>query len=131
MSQRAIAHQNPWAIEMQRRSPHLIPMQRPIDVDIPHKLGRDEAHRRIANNIHKLRDHIPGGASHIDANWSGERLDLTIHAMGQAVEAQIDVEESKVHCRIQLPGMLALFAGPIEQMLKLKGSDLLLEDKRD
>ena len=106
-------------------------MQRPIDVDIPHKLGRDEAHRRIANNIHKLRDHIPGGATHVDANWVGERLNLTIHAMGQSVEAQIDVEESKVHCHIQLPGILGLFAGPIEQMLKLKGSDLLLEDKRD
>ena len=106
-------------------------MQQPIDVDIPHKLGREEAHRRIATNIHKLRDQIPGGASHVDANWSGERLNLTVHAMGQAVEAQIDVEESKVHCRIQLPGMLSLFAGPIEQMLRLKGSDLLLEDKRD
>ena len=105
-------------------------MQKPIDVDIPHQLGRDEAHRRIANNIHKLRDHIPGGASHIDANWSGERLDLTVHAMGQAVEAVIDVEETKVHCRIQLPGMLALFAAPIEAMLKAKGGDLLLEDKR-
>ena len=106
-------------------------MQRPIDVDIPHKLGRDEAHRRIAGNIHKLRDHIPGGASHVDANWTGDRLNLTIHAMGQAVEALIDVEEANVHCHIQLPGMLALFAGPIEQMMKLKGSDLLLEDKRD
>lgn len=106
-------------------------MQRPIDVDIPHKLGRDEAHRRIANNIHKLRDHIPGGASHIDAQWAGERLNLTVHAMGQAVEARIDVEDTKVHCHIELPGMLALFAGPIEQMMKLKGSDLLLEDKRD
>jgi len=106
-------------------------MQRPIDVDIPHQLGRDEAHRRLANNIHKLQDHIPGGASHVDANWSGERLNLTVHAMGQAVEAQIDVEDAKVHCRIQLPGMLALFAAPIERMLKAKGSDLLLEDKRD
>ena len=106
-------------------------MQKPIDVDIPHKLGRDEAHRRIAGNIHKLRDDIPGGASHIDANWSGDRLNLTVHAMGQAVDAQIDVGETKVHCRIQLTGMLALFAGPIEQMLKLKGGDLLLEDKRD
>jgi len=106
-------------------------MQQPIDVDIPHKLGRDEAHRRIANNIHKLKDHIPGGANHVDANWSGERLNLNIHAMGQTVEAQIDVEDSKVHCRIQLPGMLALFAGPIERALQLKGSDLLLEDKRD
>ena len=106
-------------------------MQRPIDVDMPHKLGRDEAHRRIANNIHKLRDHIPGGASHVDAIWSGERLTLNVNALGQTVEALIDVEETKVHCRVQLPGMLALFAGPIEQMLKLKGGDLLLEDKRD
>lgn len=106
-------------------------MQRPIDVDLPHKLGREEAHRRIATNIHKLKDQIPGGASHIDANWTGDRLDLVIHAMGQAVEALIDVEETKVHCRIQLPGMLALFAAPIEAMLKAKGGDLLLEDKRD
>ena len=106
-------------------------MQRPIDVDLPHKLGRDEARRRIAGNFHKLRDHIPGGASHIDEQWSGDRLNLTIHAMGQAVEAVIDVEDTKVHCRIQLPGMLGLFAAPIEAMLKTKGGDLLLEDKRD
>ena len=105
-------------------------MQRPIDVDLPHKLGREEARRRIAGNFHKLRDHIPGGASHIEERWTGDRLNLTVHAMGQAVEAEIDVEDTKVHCRIQLPGMLSLFAGPIEQMLKLKGSDLLLEDKR-
>ena len=106
-------------------------MQRPIDVDLPHKLGRDEARRRLANNIHKLQDHIPGGASHVDSSWAGDRLNLTVHAMGQAVEAEIDVEETKVHCRIQLPGMLSLFAAPIEAMLKAKGSDLLLEDKRD
>ena len=106
-------------------------MERPIDVDLPHQLGREEAHRRIATNIHRLRDHIPGGASHIDSIWEGERLTLNVHAMGQTVEALIDVEETKVHCRIQLPGMLALFAGPIESMLKIKGADLLLEDKRD
>ena len=106
-------------------------MQRPIDVDLPHKLGRDEARRRIADNIHKLKDHIPGGASHVDSSWSGDRLTLNVQAMGQAAEALIDVEESKVHCRIQLPGILSMFAGPIEQMLKLKGADLLLEDKRD
>lgn len=106
-------------------------MQRPIDVDLPHQLGRDEARRRLADNIHKLQDHIPGGASHVTSNWVGDRLNLTVEAMGQAVEAAIDVEETKVHCHIQLPGMLALFAGPIEAMLKAKGSGLLLEDKRD
>ena len=106
-------------------------MERPIDVDLPHQLGREEAHRRIATNIHELQEHIPGGASHIDSNWAGDRLTLNVHALGQTVEALIDVEETKVHCRIQLPGMLALFAAPIESMLRLKGNDLLLEDKRD
>jgi hypothetical protein len=106
-------------------------MQRPIDVDLPHKLGREEARRRIGGNFHKLRDHIPGGASYIDEQWSGDRLNLTVHAMGQAVEAQIDVEDSNVHCRIQLPPMLSLLAGPIEAALKAKAGDLLLEDKRD
>jgi len=104
-------------------------MQRPIDVDLPHKLGREEAHRRIAGNIHKLERHIPGGTSRVESHWSGDTLNLVVHAMGQAVEARIDVQESNVHCRIMLPGMLSLFAAPIEAMLKQRGNDLLLEDK--
>jgi hypothetical protein len=103
-------------------------MAAPIDVSLPHKLGREEAHRRIAANIHSLQDHIPGGASHVMSNWVGDRLDLQIHAMGQAVDAQITVEETKVRCHVMLPGMLALFAAPIEAMLNRKGG-LLLEDK--
>ncbi len=102
-------------------------MQRPIDVDLPHKLGKDEARRRIAANIHKLEQHIPGGTSHVDANWSGDTLNLSVSAMGQSVDAKIDVMEAKVHCHIMLPGMLALFAGPIEAMLRQKGDTLLLE----
>ena len=103
-------------------------MQRPIDVDLPHKLGRDEARRRIANNIHKLENHIPGGTSHVESNWAGDTLNLSVSAMGQTVEAKIDVMDAKVHCRVMLPGMLSLFAAPIEAMLNKKGGDLLLED---
>jgi len=104
-------------------------MERPIEVELPHKLGREEAHRRIANNVHKLHDHIPGGAAQVQSGWTGDQLNLDITALGQKVVAQIDVEESKVRCRVMLPGMLALFAGPIEAALNAKGRDLLLEDK--
>ncbi|HUE79808.1 MAG TPA: polyhydroxyalkanoic acid system family protein [Sphingomicrobium sp.] len=105
-------------------------MQQPIQVDLPHKLGREEARRRIANNIHKLKEHIPGGASHVDSSWSGDELDLNIQALGQAVAAKIGVEETIVRVRVMLPGMLAMFAGPIEAMLQKKGN-VLLEDQRD
>jgi hypothetical protein len=108
--------------------PIVAAMERPIEVELPHKLGRDEAHRRIANNVHKLQSHIPGGAQ-VQSNWTGDRLNLDITAMGQTVSAQIDVEEAKVRCKVMLPGMLAFFAGPIEAALAAKGSDLLLEDR--
>lgn len=104
-------------------------MERPIEVELPHKLGRDEARRRIAGNVHKLKDHIPGGAAQVDSSWAGDTLNLTVHALGQSVDAQIRVAEAIVHCRVMLPGMLGMFARPIEAMLNAKGGDLLLEDR--
>jgi hypothetical protein len=103
-------------------------MNQPISVDLPHQLGRDEARRRIAANVHKLTDFIPGGAAESHSSWSGDELMLSVAAMGQAVEAKILVEDAQVRCRIMLPPMLAMFAKPIEAMFRSKGSDILLED---
>jgi putative polyhydroxyalkanoate system protein len=101
-------------------------MNQPIDVDLPHSLGKDEARRRIANNIHKLEQHIPGGAQ-VQTGWAGDQLNLDVQAMGQAVTATIDVEETKVHLRVLLPPMLGMFAGLIRATLQKK-ADVLLED---
>lgn len=109
--------------------PTVAAMERPVEVELPHKLGRAEARRRIADNVHKLHDHIPGGAAQVDSSWNGDQLNLDITALGQKVAAQIDVEEAKVRCRVLLPGMLAFFAAPIEAALNKKGKDLLLEDR--
>ncbi len=103
-------------------------MSQPIDVDLPHNLGKDEARRRIANNIHKLQEHIPGGAQ-VQSGWAGDQLNLDVAAMGQSVTATIDVMETKVHLKVLLPGMLGMFAQPIAAVLKAKGSNVLLEDK--
>ena len=103
-------------------------MSQPIDVDLPHNLGKDEARRRIANNIHKLQEHIPGGAQ-VQSGWAGDQLNLDVAAMGQSVTATIDVMETKVHLKVLLPGMLGMFAQPIAAVLKAKGSNILLEDK--
>ena len=101
-------------------------MTQPIDVDLPHNLGKDEARRRIANNIHKLEQHIPGGAQ-VQSGWSGDQLNLQVAAMGEAVDATIDVMDTKVHLKVLLPGMLGMFAGVVQAALQKKG-DVLLED---
>jgi putative polyhydroxyalkanoate system protein len=99
-------------------------MTQPIDVDLPHNLGKDEARRRIANNIHRLEQHIPGGAQ-VKSGWAGDQLNLDIAAMGQAVTATIDVMETKVHLKVLLPGMLGMFGGLIQSALQSKGGALL------
>src|SRR3954447_7481122 len=101
-------------------------MSQPIEVDLPHKLGKDEARRRIAGNIHRLQDHIPGGAK-VETGWAGDQLNLKVNALGDSVQATLDVEESKVRVRVLLPGLLGMFSGTIQSMLQKKG-DLLLED---
>ena len=104
-------------------------MSQPIEVDLPHKLGKDEARRRIANNIHRLEEHIPGAAK-VESGWAGDQLNLKINALGNSVQATIDVEDAKVRVRVLIPGLLGMFAGPIQAALQKKG-DLLLEDHRD
>ena len=104
-------------------------MTTPLEVELPHQLGREEARSRIAGNTHRLKDAIPGGMAEVHEHWDGDRLVLNVGAMGQAIEARIDVEEDKVICRIDLPGMLGMFRGAIEQAMKRHGQDLLLEDR--
>ena len=101
-------------------------MSQPIEVDLPHKLGKDEARRRIANNVHKLEEHIPGGAQ-VQSGWVGDQLNLDVAALGQSVTATIDVEETKVRVKVLLPPMLGMFSGLIQAGLQKKG-DVLLED---
>ena len=101
-------------------------MSQPIEVDLPHKLGKDEARRRIANNVHKLQEHIPGGAQ-VQSGWTGDQMNLDVAAMGQTVTGTIDVLDDKVRLRILLPGMLGMFSGVIQGALQKKGS-VLLED---
>jgi len=101
-------------------------MSQPIEVDLPHSLGKDEARRRIAKNVHRLTDHIPGGAQ-VQSGWSGDQLNLSVQALGDSVQSTIDVEDTRVRVRVLLPGMLGMFAGVIQAGLQKKGS-VLLED---
>ncbi|MGF1548983.1 MAG: polyhydroxyalkanoic acid system family protein [Sphingomonadaceae bacterium] len=104
-------------------------MAQPIIVDLPHDLGKEEARRRIDANIGKLKDHIPGGSAEVAANWAGDTLDLNVGALGQSVDAAIDVRETIVRVEVVLPGLLGMFGEAVAGMLRAKGP-ALLEDSR-
>ncbi|HEV2745717.1 MAG TPA: polyhydroxyalkanoic acid system family protein [Allosphingosinicella sp.] len=103
-------------------------MTKPVSIDLPHRLGAEEAKRRMQGGIGRLKDHVPGGAAEVRSRWEGNRMYLDVQAMGQEVTGHIDVEDSKVRLELMLPAFLALFAGKIEGLLRSRGTELL-EDK--
>jgi hypothetical protein len=96
----------------------------PIKVDIPHRLGRETAKARIAGGVGKLIDMVPGGGK-AEHRWEGDSLHFSVTAMGQTVASRIDVLENKVHCEVDLPPMLALFAGKVKDKLLTVAPKLL------
>ncbi|HEX8573611.1 MAG TPA: polyhydroxyalkanoic acid system family protein [Allosphingosinicella sp.] len=98
-----------------------------MTVDLPHKLGAEEARRRIERNVGKLTDHIPGGAQ-VSSRWTGNRLDLDVGAMGQQVAVQIEIQEALVRMTVNLPPALGFFGGMIEGLIRKQGA-ALLEDR--
>jgi len=96
----------------------------PIEVDLPHKLGREEARRRIAGGFGKLADFVPGG-SITQHHWTGDTLDFVVEGMGQRVAAKLDVTDANVHASFDLPQFMALFADKIRDKLRREGPKLL------
>ena len=99
----------------------------PLTVDLPHSLGAAEARRRIDSGIGRLTDHIPVAAE-VRSAWTGDRLGLQVGAMGQEVNAGIDVHESFVRVEVLLPPALGFFRPLIEKALQ-RGGAAMLEDK--
>jgi len=100
----------------------------PISVDLPHKLGAEEAKRRIDGGIGKLKDFVPGEAVEVRSAWSGDQLGLQVNAMGQEVNARLDVQDRFVRVELLLPPALAFFGDAIAGALRKRGADML-EDK--
>ena len=99
-------------------------MAEPVTVNIPHKLGVEEAKSRIGSGIHTLGDIIPG-ASLTDHHWEGDHLHFTLEAVGQRIGSEMQVREDEVYAIFDLPPMLALFANKIKAKLMKEAPKML------
>ena len=98
-------------------------MNKAITVSIPHQLGRAEARRRIEDGFGDFSRHLGGGG--LTKNWTGDRLDFSLQAMGQAITGFLDVADDVVRVEVLLPGFLAMIAGKVKGTLQKEGQLLL------
>jgi putative polyhydroxyalkanoate system protein len=102
-------------------------MNKPLTVEIPHALGREEAHRRIEAGFEKLEHQFSGGGlARMEKRWSGDVLSFQAQVVGQALNGRLEVRDDCVRMELDLPPFLAMLAGTLKGRLQREGQ-LLLE----
>jgi|SRR5262245_6091630 hypothetical protein len=99
-------------------------MTKPLVVSIPHKLGRDEAMRRLKTGLAKAATSLPI-LSVDEERWEDNRMIFRVRAMGQAAAGHVDVAEDHVQVEVVLPWLLQRFAEAAQAAIRSKGQLLL------
>lgn len=117
---------------MRRRPPEgAFPMSQPLVVSIPHRLGRQEAKRRLDSGISRLRPELAGLISTLDYSWDQDRLNFSTTAMWQTITGAIEVLDDAVRIEIQLPWMMRLLADTVAKQVRGRGIAMLEKPPAD
>src|SRR5215471_1086254 len=99
-----------------------------VTVVIAHRLGRDEAVRRLKDGLARANGHLGGMIAIEEETWQGDTLRFRMAALGQTAAASIDVLEDALKIEVSLPWLLAKAARHFLPILR-KEATLLLEKK--
>jgi hypothetical protein len=102
-------------------------MTEPLIVRISHKLGKEEALRRIRPALSKASSGFPLLTVE-EETWAGDSMTFRVRALGQTAAGNISVAEDHVQLAITLPWLLYKFAQTIQKTIAGRGQ-ILLEKK--
>lgn len=100
-------------------------MAEPLIVSIPHKLGKEEAFRRIKSGLSGAASRYAQVFTIEEEIWSGDRLSFRLIALRQTVSGTLDVADDHVRLEVMLPWLLARLASGIQSAIRDRGKNLL------
>jgi len=104
----------------------MIAATEPITVTISHRLGREEAKRRIDTGFGKIRADIEPYVSRLEYRWESDyALELHATAMMQTITGRIEVCEDFIKIELGLPRLLHMIAKTIAGRIEKTGAALL------
>ncbi|MBW5434800.1 polyhydroxyalkanoic acid synthase [Bradyrhizobium canariense] len=104
-------------------------MSAPLVVSIPHRLGREEAVRRLKTGLGRAAASIPVMQVE-EERWSGDSMNFRIRALGQIATGQVDVADDHVKVQVVLPWLLQRFAEMAQATIRKRGQLLLGKDAK-
>jgi hypothetical protein len=103
----------------------MMTLTEPITVTISHRLGRDEAKRRLENGLSTIRTELGAYVKSIDYSWDGYTLSFRVSALMQTITGRIEVYEEFVRVELGLPALLRMAAKRIIGHIESRGATLL------
>jgi hypothetical protein len=103
-------------------------MTAPLVVSIPHRLGREEAVRRLKTGLGQARTSYSNLMSVDEEVWNGDCLTFRLRALGQSASGTIEVQEDHLRLEVALPWLLAKLSERLVPAIRKEGL-LLLEKK--
>src|SRR3981189_82294 len=103
-------------------------MSDPLVVSIPHRLGREEAERRLKSGLAGARANFPHLTPISQETRDENPLTFGADGIGRAASGLIDVRDDHVVLTVQLPWLLAKFAQAASNVISKQGT-LMLEKK--
>jgi putative polyhydroxyalkanoic acid system protein len=103
-------------------------MSKSLVLTIPHRLGKDEAIRRLKSGLGSVGTSFGHVLSVQEESWTGDHLQFRVSALGQVATGTIVVTEADVRLEVILPWLLAQLGEKLQPILRKQGS-LMLEKK--
>ena len=103
-------------------------MTAPLVVSIPHRLGREEAVRRLKTGLGQVRTSYSNLMSVDEEVCNGDCLTFRLRALGQSASGTIEVQEDHLRLEVALPWLLAKLSERLVPAIRKEGL-LLLEKK--
>jgi hypothetical protein len=103
-------------------------MSKPLVLSVPHRLGREEAARRLKSGLNSLPPDFHHVIAVQEQVWMGDHLQFRLSALGQVASGTIDVADDHVRLEVTLPWLLARLVEKIQPLIRREGT-LMLEKK--
>lgn len=100
-------------------------MAQPLIVSIPHKLGKEEATRRLKAGLGSVRTQYGQLLQVNEEIWSGDRLAFNVTALKQQASGTVDVADDHVRIEVTLPWVLAGLAHGAQAMIRSRATRML------
>jgi hypothetical protein len=97
-----------------------------MEVAIPHSLGKDTVRQRLKSRGHLIGEGIPGGMAEVTTGWPSEdQMTMVVTAMGQSINAHVDIEEHQIVFVVDVPPALGFIKPIIEGAIRQQGEKML------